>query len=100
MLKLAVHEDLIAVSPLRIKGALDDTPAREPQTATVAEVDALASAMPEQLAMAVQIAAWCGLVPEGNFKLPVVHRHAAAGRIGDRVVRSTASCRRASAARK
>lgn len=31
MLKLAVHEDWIPVSPLRIKGALIDTPAREPR---------------------------------------------------------------------
>jgi hypothetical protein len=34
MLKLAVHMDLIAASPLRIKGLLVDRPAREPQTAT------------------------------------------------------------------
>jgi integrase len=61
MLKLAVHEDWIPASPLRIKGALIDTPAREPQTATVAEVDQLAAAMPAELSMAVQLAAWCGL---------------------------------------
>ncbi len=61
MLKMAVHEDWIPVSPLRIKGALIDTPAREPQTATVTEVDQLAAAMPAELAMAVQLAAWCGL---------------------------------------
>lgn len=61
MLKLAVHEDWIATSPLRIKGALIDVPAREPQTATPAEVDQLAAAMPDELGMAVQIAAWCTL---------------------------------------
>ncbi|WP_276824306.1 tyrosine-type recombinase/integrase [Mycolicibacterium mageritense] len=61
MLKLAVHQDLIPVSPLRIKGLLTDRPVREPQTATPAEVDQLAAAMPEYLAMAVQLAAWCGL---------------------------------------
>ncbi|MDO3312479.1 tyrosine-type recombinase/integrase [Mycobacteroides abscessus] len=61
MLKLAVHKDWIATSPLRIKGALIDVPAREPQTATPAEVDQLAAAMPEELGMAVQIAAWCTL---------------------------------------
>ncbi|UQE74037.1 site-specific integrase [Gordonia sp. PP30] len=61
MLKLAVHMDLIAASPLRIKGLLVDRPAREPQTATPAEVDALAAAMPLELAMFLQISAWCGL---------------------------------------
>ncbi len=61
MLKMAVHEDWIDTSPLRIKGALVDVPAREPQTATPAEVDELAAAMPVELEMAVQIAAWCSL---------------------------------------
>ncbi|WP_182878532.1 tyrosine-type recombinase/integrase [Mycobacteroides abscessus] len=61
MLKLAVHMDLIAASPLRIKGLLVDRPAREPQTATPAEVDQLAAAMPPELSMFLQISAWCGL---------------------------------------
>lgn len=61
MLKLAVHQDLIAAMPLRIKGAMVDTPAREPQTASPAEVDELSAAMPAGLAMTVQVAAWCGL---------------------------------------
>lgn len=61
MLKMAVHEDWIDVTPLRIKGLLVDRPAREPQTATPAEVDQLAAAMPAYLAMAVHLAAWCGL---------------------------------------
>lgn len=61
MLKLAVHMDLIDVSPLRIKGLLVDRPAREPQTATPAEVDQLAAAMPAYLSMFVQLSAWCGL---------------------------------------
>lgn len=57
----AVDREIIDVNPLRIKGALADSPAREPQTATAAEVDELAAAMPERLALAVQLAAWCGL---------------------------------------
>lgn len=61
MLKMAVHEDWIAISPLRIKGALVDVPDREPQTATPREVDELAAAMPPELEIAVQIAAWCSL---------------------------------------
>ena len=61
MLKLAVHMDLIDVSPLRIKGLLVDRPVREPQTATPAEVDELSAAMPPYLQMSVQLAAWCGL---------------------------------------
>ncbi|TDZ99780.1 hypothetical protein [Mycobacteroides salmoniphilum] len=44
MLKMAVHEDLIDTMPLRIKGLLIGIPARDPQTATVAEVDQLAAA--------------------------------------------------------
>ncbi|GAA4384957.1 hypothetical protein [Tsukamurella soli] len=58
MLKPAVHMNLIDVSPLRITGLLIDRPAREPQTATPAEVDELAAAMPTYLAVAVQLAAW------------------------------------------
>lgn len=61
MLKMAVHQDLLTTMPLKVKGAMIDTPAREPQTATPAEVDQLAAAMPAELAMAVQLAAWCGL---------------------------------------
>lgn len=61
MLKLAIHMDWLDRMPLRVKGALVDVPDREPQTATPAEVDALAAAMPPYLQMAVQLAAWCGL---------------------------------------
>ncbi|WP_018601052.1 tyrosine-type recombinase/integrase [Mycobacterium sp. 155] len=61
MLKLAVNEDWIGRSPLRIKGALIDTPTREPQTASAAEVDQLAAAMPPELSMFPQISAWTGL---------------------------------------
>lgn len=61
MLKLAVFEGLIPTIPLRIKGAMVETPVREPQTATAEQVDALAAAMPARFAMTVLIAAWCGL---------------------------------------
>jgi integrase len=61
ILHLAVDRGLISSSPLRVKGALDDIPLREPQTASVGQVDALAAAMPAHLAMAVHLAAWCGL---------------------------------------
>ena len=60
-LELAVQQELIGANPLRIPGATTDTPAREPQTATPADVEDLAAAMPAALAMAVQLAAWCGL---------------------------------------
>lgn len=61
MLKLAIHMDWLDRMPLRVKGALVDVPDREPQTATPAEVDELAAAMPPYLQMSVQLAAWCGL---------------------------------------
>jgi integrase len=61
MLELAVRQELIARNPLNIPGATTDTPARTPETATAAEVNDLSAAMPVELGMAVQIAAWCGL---------------------------------------
>ncbi|ULP48006.1 tyrosine-type recombinase/integrase [Mycolicibacter virginiensis] len=61
ILGVAIDRQLIAAKPLRIKGALNDVPAREPQTASVAEVDSLAGEMPARLKMAIPIAAWCGL---------------------------------------
>jgi integrase len=60
-LELAVQQDLIPSNPLRVPGATTDTPAREPQTATPADVEDLAAAMPVELVMAVQLAAWCGI---------------------------------------
>jgi integrase len=61
MLELAIRQELIERNPLKIPGATTDTPARVPETATPAEVDDLAAAMPVELGMAVQIAGWCGL---------------------------------------
>ncbi len=60
-LELAVQQELITANPLKIPGATTDTPAREPQTATPADAEDLAAAMPAELAMAVQVAAWCGI---------------------------------------
>jgi len=58
----AVDEDLIAVTPVRIKGA--GAPIRRvmPELPTPVQVQALAEAMPsEGLSVMVELAAWCGL---------------------------------------
>ncbi|WP_175400016.1 tyrosine-type recombinase/integrase [Tsukamurella pseudospumae] len=61
MLAIAVDRGLIAVSPLRIKGAKKLTPAREGQTASLEELDRLTEAMSERDRATILIAAWCGL---------------------------------------
>jgi len=60
-LNLAVDRDLIAASPLRIKGAGRVEPAREPQTVSDRELDLLVEAISPRYACALLIAAWCGL---------------------------------------
>ncbi|MBS4104007.1 tyrosine-type recombinase/integrase [Tsukamurella paurometabola] len=61
LLALAVEHELISANPLRIKGAARVTPKREPQTATVEQVEQLLAAMPPQDRAGVLLAAWCGL---------------------------------------
>ena len=60
ILGTAVDDGFIAKNPCAIKGAgKEDSPERP--TATVAEVTALADAMPDRLRIAVMLAAWCHL---------------------------------------
>ena len=60
ILKTAVADDLIARNPCQVKGASVEKAPERP-VATVPEVQALADAMPEDLRIAVLLAAWCQL---------------------------------------
>ncbi len=60
IMRTAVADGLILRSPCRVEGAgVEHAPER--QVATVAEVAALADAMPERLRIVVPLAAWCQL---------------------------------------
>jgi len=58
--RTAVADGLVARNPCQVRGAGVEHPAERP-VATVAEVGALADAMPPRLRAAVLLAAWCGL---------------------------------------
>ena len=60
ILRTAVEDGLIMKSPCRVKGAGVERAAERP-IATVAEVDALTSAMPDRLQLVIQLATWCQL---------------------------------------
>ena len=57
----AVDEELIAASPVHIRGAGGATTKRKVEPATPAELQVIADHMPERLRAAVAIAAWCAL---------------------------------------
>ena len=57
----AVDEELIAASPVHIRGAGGTTTKRKVEPATPAELQVIADHMPERLRAAVAIAAWCAL---------------------------------------
>ncbi|MHB8434917.1 MAG: tyrosine-type recombinase/integrase [Acidimicrobiales bacterium] len=56
----AVADERITRNPCRVEGAGVERAAERP-TASIAEVDAMADAMPERLTALVLLAAWCGL---------------------------------------
>ncbi|MGH9063370.1 MAG: hypothetical protein ACRDZQ_14170 [Acidimicrobiales bacterium] len=60
ILATAVADEVIVKNPCTIKGASVEHAPERP-VASVAEVQALAAAMPERLALLVLLAAWCGL---------------------------------------
>ena len=60
IMRTAVTDGLIISSPCKIIGASTEHAATRP-LATVAEIDALISAMPESLKLVVALAAWCQL---------------------------------------
>jgi integrase len=61
MLTHAVDRGVIPLVPLRIKGAGNVKPEREPQTANESQLAALLGAVPDVDRAGVLIAAWCGL---------------------------------------
>ena len=60
ILGTAVIDELIARSPCTVKGAAQERSPERPML-NIAEVDALAAAMPESWRIAVELAAWCHL---------------------------------------
>lgn len=56
----ALADEMIGRNPCNIPGASSERPAERP-TATVAEVGALADAMPDRMKVAITLAAWCQL---------------------------------------
>ncbi len=60
ILNTALADERISRNPCRVEGAGVERLAERP-TASVAEVEALADAMPDRLAVLVLLAAWCGL---------------------------------------
>ena len=60
ILRTAVADGLIVVSPCKVSGASVEHAAERP-TATVAEVSELAEAMPDRLRLVVLLATWCQL---------------------------------------
>lgn len=62
ILRTAVDEDdLLPANPLVIRGAGQSPPARDKTVATAPQVDELARLMPERLALAIKLGAWCSL---------------------------------------
>lgn len=57
----AVADDVISVNPCRVSGAGVTKRARTIRPASLAELEALAGAMPERLRAMVLLAAWCAL---------------------------------------
>lgn len=57
----ATDDGLVSANPCRVRGAGSTKRARDVEPATPAQVEALATAMPERLALLVPLAAWCAL---------------------------------------
>jgi integrase len=60
VLKTAVDDDVLLRTPCRVKGAASEMAPERP-VASIAEVQAIADAMPDHLCVAVLLAAWCQL---------------------------------------
>jgi len=57
----AVQDELIAASPVQIRGAGVARRKHEIEPASLAELDAIVAAMPERLGLTVLLATWCAL---------------------------------------
>jgi integrase len=60
IMRTAVADEVITRNPCQVKGAASEKAPERP-TASIAEVQALAEAMPDHLGVAVLLAAWCQL---------------------------------------
>jgi integrase len=60
IMKTAVSDEMVARNPCQVKGAASEKAPERP-TASMAEVQALADAMPENMRVAVLLASWCQL---------------------------------------
>ena len=60
ILRTAVADEILPKNPCQVRGAAVEKAPERP-IASIAEVDALAAAMPERLRIAVLLAAWCQL---------------------------------------
>lgn len=61
ILTSAVEEELLEANPVHIRGAGRTRRARQIRPATIAEVQAIADAMPEAERLLIHLAAWCAL---------------------------------------
>jgi len=57
----AVVDDLVAANPCRVRGGGSSKRVKKIKPATLAELEALVTAMPERYKVLVLLAAWCGL---------------------------------------
>ena len=61
ILNTAIADDLITVSPCRVRGAGASKRARQIRPASLGELEAIAAAMPARYRLMVLLAAWCAL---------------------------------------
>ncbi len=61
ILNTAVADDVIPANPCRVRGAGQSKRGRTPKPASVAELEAIATAMPSRYKLMVLLAAWCAL---------------------------------------
>src|SRR5262249_15015279 len=57
----AVGDGLLAVNPCQISGAMNTTAKRQPIIPTIAQLAALAEAVPQRFTALIWLKAWCGL---------------------------------------
>ena len=61
IMRQAADDDLIAASPVHIRGAGANRRASRTEPATLAEIETISAAMPPRLRTMILLAAWCGL---------------------------------------
>lgn len=61
LMNSAVQDELIAVSPVQLRGAGVARRKHEIEPASIEELDVIVAAMPDRLKLIVQLAAWCAL---------------------------------------